>query len=98
MKKLSVFFITFALAVFLFGCVSIHSVGVSNVAPNEGTVKTAEASGFGVLTLTVPDAASLEKQAIANLKAKGATKNIIIRLQMRNFFIVQQYVVIATGE
>lgn len=84
--------------IFTTGCISISGAGISNVNSKKGKKVWAEASSMGILSLTVPNAKKLEMTALNKLVAKGATKNITTRLQMRNFMVVQSYTVIATGE
>ncbi|SMF05290.1 hypothetical protein [Pseudobacteriovorax antillogorgiicola] len=79
-------------------CVHIAGVSASNVTADKGRQVMASTSGMGFLSLTTPNAKSLEASAIAQLKQKGATKNVTTRLEMRNFIIVQMYSVTATGE
>ena len=83
------------------GCVGIMSSSMDNVtAKAVGKEIQAESSGTGIFHLSVPSVTTLELQAINELKAqcKGDVKNVVTRLQMRDFFfIAQSYTVKASG-
>jgi hypothetical protein len=83
----------------VWGCVSIRSISIDNLFPEGDTAVTSKASGIGVLHLITPKAEELEDHVIADLRAKGATKNVRLRLEMRDFlFVVQLYEVFGQGE
>ena len=98
MKKVIRIIALVAIPAFMSSCIAIQSVSVSNPDSGSGSAVTGDASGMGFLMLTTPDAASLEKEALAAAKANGATKNMTARLQMRQWLLVQNYRVIVTGE
>lgn len=99
MKKLMALGITMILCGALSGCIYLNSVSVSGLNPTAQTVITSKADGTGIFHLTAPAPADLEDKVVADLKSKGATKNIRVRLQMRDFFyIVQVYEVLGQGE
>jgi hypothetical protein len=97
MKNLSLLILVIGL-MFLTSCISIHSSDVSNIEPSGSSQYLAQANGLGILALTVPDVQELENKVVAELKNQGFVKNVRVRLQMRNLFIVQLYEVIAIGE
>lgn len=98
MKRLLCLSFLIAVSLVFSGCVAIHSSSFSNVEAGGGTGYTAQAEAMGILSVTVPEIHDLEDRALNGLKQNGATKNIRVRLEMRNFFVVQMYKVIAIGE
>lgn len=98
MKKIIPSLFLVSIVVVFSGCIAIHSTGFSNVDPSGGTMYSSQASGVGILSVTVPEINELEDKAIQGLRQQGANKNIRVRLEMRNFFVVQLYKVVAVGE
>jgi hypothetical protein len=98
MKKLMALGIIMIFCCTLGGCIYLSSISVSGVSPVAQTVISSKADGIGILRLTVPSASDLEDKVVADLKSKGATKNIRVRLEMRDFFVVQLYEVNGQGE
>lgn len=78
-------------------CVSISSQGLTDIGPSNEKAVKAKAKGFGVLHLTVP---KLEKEGEARLleQCDGEVVNVNSQLTMREFFIVQLYVLKLTGD
>jgi hypothetical protein len=83
-------------AIFVSGCVSHYAHSVSASTSTQGAPVTAEASGTGILMLTVPDL-----DASDDLKAKcpsGKLSNVETQASVRNWFgIVQSYSVEVHG-
>jgi hypothetical protein len=78
-----------ACAIFASGCVEHFSHAVSASTSTQGTPVESEASGLGVLALTVPDL-----DASTELKTKcpsGHLSNVETSATMRNWFFVQAY-------
>jgi hypothetical protein len=78
-----------ACAFFGSGCVQHYSHAVSASTSTQGSPVVAEASGIGVLALTVPDL-----NASDELKTKcpsGKLSNVETTASMRNWFFVQAY-------
>jgi hypothetical protein len=96
-KKLSLLFVLCGL-ILLSGCVAIHSVSISHMDTKGSNPQMTQASAMGFLTLTVPDMNELETKALSDLRNQGYVKNVRFRLEMRNFWIIQLYRVIAIGE
>jgi hypothetical protein len=79
-------------------CISKLSQTVTDIRPATGNAVEARVSGIGVLALTVPE---LTEEAEAALAAKCNGKNVVrvnSALQMRNWLIVQHYVLTLRGE
>ena len=98
MRKLVLLGLIILASVALSSCIYLSSISVSDLHPSAQTVFTSNAQGMGILHLTAPTTSELEDKVVGDLKSKGATKNIRVRLQMRDFFIVQMYEVIGHGE
>lgn len=79
-------------------CIHVASVSGGDLAESTGKRVMSEASGMGFLSLTAPSQKELEAKAVAGLARKGATKNVVTRLSVRDFFIVQMYSVNASGQ
>jgi hypothetical protein len=78
-----------ACAFFGSACVQHYSHAVSASTSTQGSPVVAEASGIGVLALTVPDL-----NASDELKSKcpsGKLSNVETQASMRNWFFVQAY-------
>ncbi len=81
------------------GCVGIKSLTVSDLDPAATKTITARADGLGILHLIVPTSSELEDEVVRQLNEQGATKNVRIRLQMRDFlYVVQLYEMLGTAE
>ncbi|HAW53345.1 MAG TPA: hypothetical protein DCX54_13625 [Flavobacteriales bacterium] len=98
MKKVLRFVAVLAIPALMSSCITMSGISVSDVAAGGGSMVSGKASGMGFLALTVPAAADLERQAMEQAKANGATKNLTARLTMRNLVIVQLYAVEVTGD
>jgi len=81
------------------GCISIRGIALDNLTTEGGPVITSHAEGIGIVHVVVPKAAEMEDMVLADLRAQGATKNVRLRLQVRDFLLaVQLYEVIGQGE
>lgn len=96
--KLASLFCMLAVVCLFSGCVAIHSTHFDSVDPSTGNKYSSSAEGIGILSVTVPEMSDLEDKALSGLKQHGALRNIRVRLEMRNFFVVQLYKVVVVGE
>jgi len=81
------------------GCVTIRQVSCDNLSAQRGDIVTSRAQGIGVLHVIVPRSEELEDRALADLRAKGAVRNVRLRLTVRDFLlVVQLYEVHGQGE
>ncbi len=71
-------------------CIGIRSIAIDEIAPSGCDFVTSKAQEIGILHLIVPPVEDLEDRVIADLKANGATKNIRLRLTVRDFLLVIQ--------
>ena len=71
-------------------CISIRGIAIDNFATEGGPVITSDAEGIGILHVVVPKTAELEDKVLADLRAQGATKNVRLRLQVRDFLLAVQ--------
>jgi hypothetical protein len=98
MKSLMAMGIIMTFCCALGGCIYISSISVSGVSPVAQTMISSKADAVGILHLTAPPPSDLEDKVVADLKSKGATKNIRVRLEMRDFWVVQLFEVNGQGE
>jgi len=76
-------------------CITMQSVGISDVKPSTGMEVKASSGGLGILTLTVPK--KIVEQTTQELKSKGVVGNVSTVMTVRNWGIVQYYKVTAKG-
>jgi hypothetical protein len=98
MQKVCFFLAMVAMVCLFSGCIAIYSTDFSNIDSSNGSRYSSSAEAQGILLVTVPEMSDLEEKALMGLKQQGALRNIRVRLEMRNFFVVQLYKVIAVGE
>ena len=97
MRRITLCFLSLAIAVSLSACVWIHSSAISEASGN-GSPVTATYSDYGILHLSKPaDLASAANADLTKQCQSGQLTDVQTEMSMRDWFFIVQYYTIAAN-